>query len=102
MNQTKIQISEMLLGRVSLDSDTAIPCCLLLLAKYPSSFSICVLEKLSIYISFAHRVLLTEASLSSVFSKACISSCASGLDMGAFNRPAELVRTCPCVFRIEL
>lgn len=41
MNQTKIQIAQLLLDRMSLESDIAILCYLLLWAKYPSSFSIC-------------------------------------------------------------
>ena len=98
MNQTKIQLTQLLLDRMSLESYIVISYYLLLLARYPSSFSICSLEKLPLCIKCAHWVLLTEAFPSSVFSEAYISSCGSGLDMGAFNRPIELARTCPCVF----
>lgn len=81
-------------------SSTAAIYCLLLLARTPPPFSICSLEKaVSLHALCPVGVLNIP---SSIFSEAHISSCGSGLDMGVFNRPRELARTCPCVFGVEL
>lgn len=79
---------EILRGHVILSSS---------LAQSPLPFPICCLEKaVPVHPPYPRGVLSTEAFPSPVFSGAHISSCGSGLDMGAFNRPAELAGTCPC------
>ena len=74
----------------------------LLLAKSPLPFSIYSLEKAVSLHGLCPSGVVNRNVPSSIFSEAHISSYGSGLDMGAFNRPRELVRTCPCVFGIEL
>lgn len=91
-----MQLTQLLLDRMSVDlllRDITPPSSL---AQSSLPFSICCLGKAVTVHRLCPLGVLNRALPSSVFSKAHGSSRGSGLDMGAFNRPTELARTCPC------
>ena len=92
---SKMRTAQLLLARVSLK---IFPSCNILssFGQIALLFSICPLEKAVSLHGLCPSGVVNRNVPSSIFSEAHISSCGSGLDMGAFNRPRELARTCSC------